>query len=232
MSAARVRIFSPVSELPFAGHPNVGTGWVLARELGRESGVFLFEEIAGIVEVHVQGSGATIAAPRPLSIGPELAPEVVASCVGLDVTDVVTTAHRPVLASTGNPFVLAELTGEALTRAAPDLAAFRKADADHPDLGGRMGLLLYARDGAGLRTRMFGPLFGIVEDPATGSANVTLGALLLSLTDAETAAYDIVQGVEMGRPSSLHVEARRADDGIWATVGGGCVPVFEGEVEL
>jgi trans-2,3-dihydro-3-hydroxyanthranilate isomerase len=95
-----------------------------------------------------------------------------------------------------------------------------------------MALHLYARDGETLRTRMFAPLFGIVEDPATGSANVTLGALLLSLTHAETAAYDIVQGVEMGRPSFLHVEARRLDGEIFSTVGGNCAPVFEGEVEI
>src|SRR3569833_2833694 len=66
---ARVRIFTPQAELPFAGHPNVGTGWALAQEIGRPGGVFLFEEIAGIVEVKVEGAGATIAAPQPLSIG-------------------------------------------------------------------------------------------------------------------------------------------------------------------
>jgi trans-2,3-dihydro-3-hydroxyanthranilate isomerase len=229
---AQVRIFTPVNEIPFAGHPNVGTGWVLARELGREGGMFLFEEIAGIVEVHVEGQGATIAAPQALSLGPELAPEAVARCIGVEAGDVITSAHRPVLASTGNAFVFAELTPDALTRAMPDPAAFRQTDAAHPELGGRMALHLYARDGETLRTRMFAPLFGIVEDPATGSANVTLGALLLSLTHAETAAYDIVQGVEMGRPSFLHVEARRLDGEIFSTVGGNCVPVFEGEVEI
>jgi trans-2,3-dihydro-3-hydroxyanthranilate isomerase len=76
---------------------------------------------------------------------------------------------------------------------------------------------------------MFAPLSGTSEDPATGSANATLGALLLSLTREESASYEIVQGVEMGRPSVLRVTARRAADGVRATVGGGCMPVLRGE---
>jgi trans-2,3-dihydro-3-hydroxyanthranilate isomerase len=79
---------------------------------------------------------------------------------------------------------------------------------------------------------MFAPLSGTVEDPATGSANAPLGALLLSHTSAERQSYDIVQGVEMGRPSLLHVEAYRTADGIRATVGGRCVPMLRGEASL
>mgnify|MGYP002343977343 CR=1 FL=1 len=96
----------------------------------------------------------------------------------------------------------------------------------------RLSLHLYAKAGDHIRARMFSPLTGTVEDPATGSANATLGALLLSLTDADQAAYEIVQGVEMGRPSKLSVTAHRAADGVRATVGGGCVPVLKGEVTL
>ena len=79
---------------------------------------------------------------------------------------------------------------------------------------------------------MFAPLAGTFEDPATGSANAPLAALLLSLDGAAEAHYQIVQGVEMGRPSLLHTTARRTTDGIRAAVGGCCVPVFRGEVEL
>ena len=96
----------------------------------------------------------------------------------------------------------------------------------------RLSLHLYARDGDRIRARMFSPLTGTFEDAATGSANATLGALLLSLTQDETGAYEVSQGVEMGRPSVLKVTARRAADGIRATVGGGCVPVLKGEVSL
>jgi hypothetical protein len=79
---------------------------------------------------------------------------------------------------------------------------------------------------------MFAPLHGVVEDPATGSANAPLGALLLSLTGEAEGRYEIAQGVEMGRPSLLRVAARRAPDGIRATVGGGCVPVLRGEAAV
>jgi trans-2,3-dihydro-3-hydroxyanthranilate isomerase len=79
---------------------------------------------------------------------------------------------------------------------------------------------------------MFSPLTGTWEDPATGSANATLGALLLSLGDAASARYDVRQGVEMGRPSNLAVHAWRTPEGIRASVAGRCVPMFSGSVEL
>ncbi len=79
---------------------------------------------------------------------------------------------------------------------------------------------------------MFAPLGGTYEDAATGSAASPLAALLLSLTDEASAGYDIVQGVEMGRPSLLRTTARRTPDGIRATVAGGCVPVLRGEALL
>jgi trans-2,3-dihydro-3-hydroxyanthranilate isomerase len=145
-------------------------------------------------------------------------------------------AHRPVLASVGNPFYIAEVTGAALSRANPEWAAFRKHIVRLPAPVGssatRLSLYLYAKDGPRIRARMFAPLAGIVEDPATGSAATPLGALLLSLTQDAAARYDIVQGVEMGRPSRLDVTAQRTPDGIRATVGGGCVPVMRGELAL
>jgi trans-2,3-dihydro-3-hydroxyanthranilate isomerase len=232
---ARVRIFNRTAEMPFAGHPNVGTGYVLAGEGRDKDGVLRFEELAGLVEVKVERdragtlTGATIAAPQPLTLGQELPADAVAACAGLDRSDVLVRAHKPVLASLGMPFVFAEVTGAALTRAAPDHGAFRRTEGDWPALKGRLALHLYAREGERIRARMFAPLAGTVEDPATGSANATLGALLLSLTREETATYEIVQGVEMGRPSLLRVTARRAADGIRAAVGGGCVPVLRGE---
>ena len=78
---------------------------------------------------------------------------------------------------------------------------------------------------------MFAPLSGIMEDPATGAANLTLAALLLSRTDAPTLDLEIEQGVEMGRPSLLYAGARRAPDGIRAWVGGSAVPVTRGVIE-
>ncbi len=230
---ARVRIFNRKHEMPFAGHPNVGTGWVLA-DLGRATGGILrFEEIAGLVEVQVDAGLVTIAAPQPLSLGPEMPVELLAGCVGLSPSDVIVDAHRPVSASVGNSFVIAEVTGDALGRATPDIGRFRDAVAAYTAMGAhRLPLYLYARDGARLRARMFSPLSGTVEDPATGSAATPLAALLLSLTPEQEQRYEIDQGVEMGRPSRLSCTARRASDGIRATVGGTCVPVLRGELSL
>jgi trans-2,3-dihydro-3-hydroxyanthranilate isomerase len=132
----------------------------------------------------------------------------------------------------GNPFVIAEVTPAALTRARPDSAEFRRVGASVPEFASRFALYLYAREGAALRARMFSPALGVMEDPATGSAAAPLAALLLKLSGASSGAWDIVQGVEMGRPSLLRTTACVAPDGIRATVGGSCVRVLEGEAIL
>jgi trans-2,3-dihydro-3-hydroxyanthranilate isomerase len=232
-NTARVRIFNRRHEMPFAGHPNVGTGWVLARQGRARNGMLRFEELAGLVEIEAGDDVVTIAAPQPLSLGPEMPAELVAGCVGIAASDVIIKAHRPVSASVGNSFVIAEVTVEALTRATPDIGAFREAQKTYTAMGpNRLPIYLYAHDGNRIRTRMFSPLSGTIEDPATGSAATPLAALLLSLTKETERKFDIVQGVAMGRPSRLLCSAHRAADGIRAKVGGGCVPVLEGTVEL
>lgn len=237
-NTARVRIFTRAHEMPFAGHPNVGTAFVLARHGRDHDGILRFEEIAGLVEVKVtkdaaaEVTGATIAAPQPLSTGVELPAAAIAACAGLAPSDIVVTNHRPVRASVGVFFVLAEVTAEALSRATPDLSQFRAVRDATPGLEGRFSLFLYARDGADIRARMFAPISGTWEDPATGSASATVAALLLSLDGGDSAAFTLTQGGEMGRPSLLHLTASRGPDGIRATVGGGCVPMFRGEVLL
>ncbi len=233
-NTARVRIFNRRQEMPFAGHPNVGTGWVLAG-MGRAlDGVLRFEEIAGLVEVQATSGVVTIAAPQPLSLGPEMPVDLLTSCVGLAAGDIVVDSHHPVVASVGNSFCIVEVAPAALSRAVPDLGRFRQAAASFTALGpNRLPLYLYARDGADrLRARMFSPLSGTVEDPATGSAATPLAALLLSLTKDAERRYQLTQGVEMGRPSLLLCTARRGADGVRASVGGGCVPVLKGEVSL
>lgn len=242
---ARVRIFTPRTELPFAGHPNVGTGFVLAQRDAHPPEHYVFEEIAGLVRVHIQRDmarqivGVRISAPRSLSVDIAVDHEVIAGCIGLPESEVMTTGHRPLLASVGTPFVIAELASlEALSRASPDLAAFRAAAGRFPEIGERFALLLYVRkdgDATSLRTRMFAPLGGILEDPATGSANAALAALLTSFAPGEDVdlAFDIEQGVEMGRPSRILATARKTAEGpVSATVAGACVPVLRGSVEL
>ncbi|MBL6078557.1 PhzF family phenazine biosynthesis protein [Belnapia sp. T18] len=236
-NTARVRIFNRTAEMPFAGHPNVGTAYVLADR--DRDGLLRFEQPAGLVEIAVgrDAAGAvittTVAAPQPLTIGETLPPDLIAACACISEAGILTARHVPTLASDGgNPRVLLEVTSEALAMAAPDHAAFRRAVEALPALGGRLSLYLYRRDGERLRARMFSPLAGTPEDAATGSAATPLTGFLLSLSSAERHAIDILQGVEMGRPSLLRTTARRTADGIRATVGGGCVPVLRGEALL
>jgi trans-2,3-dihydro-3-hydroxyanthranilate isomerase len=206
---------------------------VLAELGGATQGILRFEQIAGLVEVTVEAGRVTIGAPRPLSLGPEMPVDLLAGCVGLEPCDIVTRAHRPLSASVGNSFVVAEVTPGALTRAAPDIARFHAAALIYTAMGpGRLPVYLYAHDGARLRARMFSPLSGTIEDPATGSAATPLAALLLSLGKESEGRYDIAQGIEMGRPSRLLCTARRTADGIRASVGGNCVAVLKGEISL
>lgn len=242
---ARVRIFNRTSEMPFAGHPNVGTGYVLATMAGDPPEHYTFEEIAGLVRVHILRdtagaiSGARIAAPRSLSIDIGIPVEVVAACASLGASDIATLSHTPLVASVGIPFVIAEVASvEALSRAHPDLAAFRDTEARFPDLAGRFALYLYAwveGDERRLRCRMFAPLSGTFEDPATGSAAATLAALLTSIAPGDNVdlQYAIEQGVEMGRPSLIIASAVKTGEGpVSASVAGTCVPVMRGTLEV
>jgi len=236
-NTAQVRIFNRTAEMPFAGHPNVGTAHVLAR-LGLAAGdVLRFEELAGPVEVRLirengECVGAEIDAPQPLSLLGTFHPEEVAACLSIAPGHIVTRNHPPVRASLGVDFVLVEVEPEALSSATADLAAYRRVAAARDEVGKRLSIFFYAADGRGVRARMFAPLAGTWEDPATGSANATLAALRLSRSDADSLAYQAVQGVEMGRESRLALRAWRADDGVRASVGGRCIEVFSGSIVL
>jgi trans-2,3-dihydro-3-hydroxyanthranilate isomerase len=242
---ARVRIFTRTAELPFAGHPNVGTGYVLATMAGDPPEHYTFEEIAGLVRVHVLRnqdgsiSGARVAAPRSLSIDIALPADTIAACASLSGHDIATLCHTPLVASVGTPFVIAEVASvEALSRATPDIAAFRAAAARFPELARRLALYLYAWADSGdrrLRARMFAPLGGTFEDPATGSAAATLAALLTSIAPGENVnlQYAIEQGVEMGRPSLIIAAAVKTAEGpVSASVAGSCVPVMRGTLQV
>jgi trans-2,3-dihydro-3-hydroxyanthranilate isomerase len=241
---AKVRIFTPKAEVPFAGHPNVGTGFVLARLEDNPPEHYTFEEAAGLVRVHILRDddrairGARISAPRALSLDIAVPVDLVAACAGLTPADVVTEQHLPVVASVGTPFVIAQVASiEALSRARPDLTAFRDGSDRISELSKRFNLHLYAAkdDFLHLRTRMFAPMMGVLEDPATGSAAATLAALLTSLAPGENVDlhYEIEQGIEMGRPSQIIASARKTGEGpVLATVAGDCVPMMRGTLAL
>jgi trans-2,3-dihydro-3-hydroxyanthranilate isomerase len=243
---ARVRIFTPTAEIPFAGHPNVGTAFVLARRgvvFGRPVGAQMrFEERAGLVDVTIlRGdgavTGAAITAPRALEVGQEVAADLVAECASLALEDVAITTHQPRVVSVGLPFVVAELASRAaLARAKPNLACFADADAAVHLPDGGFALFLYvpvSEASQQFSARMFAPLDNIVEDPATGSASAALAAYRAALmpeADIDV-ALTIEQGVDMGRPSQIRLQVHKAQDVVQqVVVGGDCVPVMQGEL--
>jgi trans-2,3-dihydro-3-hydroxyanthranilate isomerase len=235
----QVRIFTPASEIPFAGHPNVGTAFVLASagELGeiRASRTVTFEEKAGVVavsihETHGKIDRCELSAPQPLSIGDAAPVALVASALSLDAGDIVTKTHPPCVASVGFPFVITELCDRsALARARPVVAGLEALR--ERGLPAQVHLYTRASDGFDLRARMFAPLAGVLEDPATGSAACALAGLLAHHVEGPSGSFRwrIAQGVEMGRPSTLLARAEKKDGRVQGTwVGGACVPVSEG----
>jgi len=241
---AQVRIFTPRAELPFAGHPNIGTAYVLAKESERVGGTvndpIIFEEKAGLVRLDLLKEGASVvgarlAPPQPLSCGDDVNAEIIAAACSLAVDDIETTNHPPRIASCGVPFTFAELkTRAALAAAQPRTEVFTK----HLPAEQITGVLLYVydrRDGFDLQVRMFAPLYGIPEDPATGSGNVALAGLLASLRPEPELklALRIAQGVDLGRPSLLEASAeKRGGKIVGMAIGGHCVPMMRGVLEV
>jgi len=241
---AEVRIFTPQHEMAFAGHPNVGTGFVVASRgsvYGRPAGdPLIFEEKAGLVPIELLRDGDTVVgarltAPKPLSRGADIAVKTVAAACSVTPGEVEVRHHQPCVASCGTPFIFVEVkTREALAGARPRGDIFAQSF----PVDGATGIHLYWRDGADgidIRSRMFAPLHGVAEDPATGSANVALAGLLASLrAEADLPLkLRIAQGVEMGRPSILDASAEKRGGTVVETrIGGRCVPVMKGVIEL
>ncbi|WP_137131614.1 PhzF family phenazine biosynthesis protein [Rhizobium sp. FY34] len=243
---AQVRIFTPVAEVPFAGHPNVGTAYVIgqmAEIFGKSvDDRLIFEEKAGLVEVLLQRhegrvTGAAIRAPRALELGPVIPLELAAACVSLDPAQIRTTGHMPCTASVGLAFVMVELADlAALAAARTDIALFRQARDGYATPENDFPMFLYVRDTADpskLRARMFAPLDNVAEDPATGSASGALSALLARLDPRRDGVFDmtIEQGVEMGRRSLIHVRVeKQASEPVSVTIAGASAPVMQGSI--
>ncbi len=241
---AQVRIFTPKQEVPFAGHPNVGTAYVLAARASKPPARLTFEEGAGLVRVDILREadgvvGAELTAPQALSKLSRFSAEQAAGCGSLSAADIRTDRHPPQIVSVGMPFVVAELNSrEALRRASPAAAAFARA----LPCDGAFAVYFYTRDlpaaenPCDLQARMFFPgSSGLIEDPATGSAAVAAAAMLADLAverDGEL-KLRIGQDVDMGRPSLLLTRVVKRNGGIVsAHVGGGCVAMMEGTFRL
>jgi trans-2,3-dihydro-3-hydroxyanthranilate isomerase len=246
----RVRIFTPGGEVPFAGHPTVGTAHVLVatgavRTTAAVAELVLEEGVGPVrVSVRLEGGVPTFA---QLSVAklPEIGPPppsrgVVAEILSLDVNDLVFGANGPQAVSCGLPFLIVPVRDvEAVSRArvrterweatlkaywAPDIMVFAAdPDGDPKTADGHF------------RARVFVPSMGVPEDPATGSANACLsGYLALRAPERDgLLRWTVDQGVEMGRPSRLEIDAEKRDGAVTAIrVGGSTVMVSEGVMSI
>jgi trans-2,3-dihydro-3-hydroxyanthranilate isomerase len=230
--AAKVRIFFPTAEIPFAGHPTIGCALHLA---GARSGTVTLEELAGLVPVTIDRGGAAPVAefiaprlPRALPDRPERAS--LAAALGLTEADL---APTPIGNFEGGPsFVYVELTDlEALSRARIREPAFTETRAAAGDTGAIYPYV--ATSPTTIRARMFDPAAGIAEDPATGSAAALLGGQLLAASGLGDGTHrrHITQGVEMGRPSDLRLSFDVRHDAVaQIRVAGQAVKVAEGRI--
>lgn len=222
---AKIRIFTPTTEVPFAGHPTIGTAVALAQA-GHGPDMVL-ELGVGPLHAHVTPQQARFTTAVPLQqIGtPDIA--LVARALGLSPAEVKADTHPPVLATLGLPFTLTEVTDRAaLSRISTEISAFRDGAALFP-AGLDFAQMAYVRQGNTIHARMFAPLDNIPEDPATGSAAATLAALLARIENRDLSLV-LHQGDDMGRPSRIALQT----NGTAVTVSGQAIVTMEGNLRV
>ena len=199
---ARVRIFTPTFEMPFAGHPTLGSAHV-ARALGRGGDDLALEMKAGIVPVNATGDRWTLTANAPTWREPTVSRAALAAALGLATTDI---GERPLWIDTGSDQLIVPLAGfDAVRRAAPDAAAMLR-DASN---GTRAMAYVFAREGNHVLSRFFFPKHGaVIEDPGTGSACANLGGWLIATGATLPQRLTIDQGQTVARPCRLGLEVR------------------------
>lgn len=224
--AARMRIFTPMNEVPFAGHPTLGTAVLAANRLGKDEVVL--ETGRGLAPVRVdrvngRAARGTMRQPIP-TITPVSQPEALLAAFGVERSELPVTLY-----DNGLPHVYVKLEHpEQVAALQPDGAALVAVthDLGYPTIG----LNVFSGEGLSWKTRMFAPADGVFEDPATGSA---AGPLALHLARHGLIPWDteitIAQGAELGRPSHLFARVSKVDDAIERIeVSGYAVPVGGG----
>ncbi len=237
---ASVRIFTPGGELPFAGHPTVGTAVWLAltdEAEGKAADMLVLEEKVGPVScaVSIKGSHAghaTFTLPRlPEQIGQPVADAQLAEALGLDLADLGFDAHRPSAFSAGVAYTIVPVASREAVARAKVAGAFERVMAATPN----GNAFVYCREttefGHDYHARMFWPGSGIVEDPATGSAVAAFAGAVMAYDKPEDGDHRLVieQGYEMGRPSQITLELSvRGGALVSARIGGSAIVVSEG----
>ena len=240
-----VRIFTPGGEVPFAGHPTVGTAHALAAIgevalTGPETRIVLEEKVGPvpvlITATNGQPTFCQFAVAKLPEVGPPLPSRAdLARCLSVEEHEVMNDAWSPQIVSCGLGFAFVPVRDRSVvSRSRMHMESWERHLANTPG----HAVMIFAMDaeepGHDVRARMFGPGFGMAEDPATGSACAALGGYLAARTRQDgTQRWVVEQGYEMGRPSLIHVEADRTDGKISAVrVGGASVLVSEGRISV
>jgi trans-2,3-dihydro-3-hydroxyanthranilate isomerase len=237
---AKVRIFTPAAELPFAGHPTVGTAVLLNRlDGGSGKREIVLEEGIGPVRCAVEALDAETGRARfdlarlPAEEGPAAPPAAIAAALGLDEKDIGFDRFEPARWSAGVEFNFAPLKGlDAMRRCRPNAAHWSEG------VLGRGSLFVFCREtvepGHAFHARMFAPRGGIPEDPATGSAVAAFAGVLAHFAGVADGAHEFVveQGYEMGRPSLIRLAMTVTGGKLAAgAIAGEAVVVSEGTLE-
>jgi len=233
--AARVRIFTPSKEMVFAGHPTIGTGYVLLEEGLVDSNVrtFLLEENIGPVPLRVEPGVRPMLwlSTPPIQTGQCYDPKLCATVLGLKDNDLLDL--RPQWLSAGNPTVyVAVRDKETVDRAWLDMTGMKQLRGSASEL---MCVFVFTPTPEGAYSRMFAPEYGIAEDPATGSSTGPLAALMMRhqlVSSAKGTRFVTEQGTKMGRRSLLHVHIRGENGAEGIEVGGHVTPVATASMRL
>ncbi|MBI1759490.1 MAG: PhzF family phenazine biosynthesis protein [Actinobacteria bacterium] len=221
----RARIFTPATELPFAGHPSVGAAHTLVR-LGRlPAGLVVQECGAGLLPIEVDAAGATLSGAAA-EVGPDVDPAPYLAAIGLAAGDLADLPARTT--SAGLPTLFLPVRADAVGRARLELAALAATG-----LADSLAVVAWEAATRTAHARVFAAAHGVPEDPATGSAALAFGVYLASagMVGEGTSGYTIRQGAELGRPSTLTGTVTICDGGVvGVTIHGAVAPVASGEL--
>jgi trans-2,3-dihydro-3-hydroxyanthranilate isomerase len=230
--AVRLRIFTPAREMAFAGHPTIGASWVLHAEglVARDSERFLLDEGIGAIPIRIERDTPPLIwlSTPPVQVGRHYEPALCAKLLGLDAADLLDLP--PQWVSAGNPIaVIAVKSTEIVDRAWLDRAGQQALQG--PD-GVPVCAYVFTPVAKGAYGRMFAPMHGVPEDPATGSAMGPLGTFMMHHgLVAHGARFLCEQGTKMGRRSILHVQTGVTENAP-IDVGGSVAPVTEAVMTL
>ncbi len=242
----KMRIFTPGLELPFAGHPSVGTAYVLAKEGKRfpltSPITHVKQEIGiGILPLEIQYDGREVGMVEMTQGTPKIGRKVddlqkLADILRIGVKDIEATTLPPQISSTGvNQLMVPVNALKTVASLKPDLNGlldFMK------EMECEAGVYIFTHEtidkAADIHARFFAPDVGVAEDPATGSAAGALGAYLAENQGLphQDGKFIVEQGIEIGRPSIIHVQIQKSEKGLIVKVGGNVVDVIEGQITI